>query len=414
MSWKEFANNFNSVYGAFNNTFKNMKAKEISDWEVEDELDADGVATGNKIYGGQVLPTNYTQADLDERQYRALGDVYTKFGDAAGGLKLRLDANKLRKGQSETRVQEGSEDALIEKPGIENENTKANTKLTNAKTDATEVGTDLTKEKIKGQKESNYAAMMQNELTAMRLDQDKLQNEALTTYQMNVKDGMYENDEEAYKDFIRMQKQINPEVGAAMEAKYDKQDIQKILNNSTKTAAEIQDSLINGYDGKTGIDAAIAYIDKKNGLDIGVELRNRDGGGMAIVAVDKDGNPIDVIAEGRDQNDLKSGLFYYSTPGGSVKLEEQIYSFQKTESEIKANNNKGLSNNTKFNQEIVKTVAPYASGAEDLNQKVNDAVNVYKGLNATGNTNSNTGYVDMGNGVRGKKKDEEETRYGRR
>ena len=412
MSWKEFANNFNSVYGAFNNTFKNMKAGEISDWEVEDELDANGVATGNKLFGGQVLPTNYTQADLDERQYRALSDVYTKFGDAAGGLKMRLDANKLRNEQSKTRVQENTEGNQVTLSGLEVDEKKVDIENKEKDLETKDKNIKLTDEKIIGQQEANQAAMMKNEFAAMKLDQDKLQNEALTTYQLNVKEGMYENDEEAYKDFIRMQKEINPEVGAAMEAKYDKQDIQKILNNSTKTAAEINDSLINGYDGKTGIDAAMAYIDKKNGLDIGVELIERDGGGMAIVATGADGQVLDVIAEGRDANDLKSGLFYYSTPGGSVKLEEQIYSFQKTESEIKKNN-KGLSNNDTFNQKIVQTIAPYATNAEDLNQKVGDAVNVYKGLNATGNNQSGAGYVEIAPGVKVKKKDEEK-RYGRR
>jgi len=413
MSWKEFANNFNSVYGAFNNTFKNMKAGEISEWEVEDELDADGVATGNKLFGGQVLPTNYTQADLDERQYRALSDVYTKFGDAAGGLKMRLDANKLRNEQSKTRVQENTEGNQVTLSGLEVDEKKVDIENKEKDLETKDKNIKLTDEKIIGQQEANQAAMMKNEFAAMKLDQDKLQNEALTTYQLNVKEGMYENDEEAYKDFIRMQKEINPEVGAAMEAKYDKQDIQKILNNSTKTAAEINDSLINGYDGKSGIDAAMAYIDKKNGLDIGVELIERDGGGMAIVATGADGQVLDVIAEGRDANDLKSGLFYYSTPGGSVKLEEQIYSFQKTESEIKKNN-KGLSNNDTFNQKIVQTVAPYATNAEDLNQKVNDAVNVYKGLGGTGNNSSDTGYVEIAPGVKVKKKQDEEKPLGRR
>jgi len=411
MSWKEFANNFNAVYGAFNDTFRDMDAADISSWEVEDELDANGVATGKKLYGGQVLPDKYTQTDLDRMQYKALSDVFTKYGDAAGGLKMRLDANRLGKEESDTRVALATEGNKVENSNTSVDQNKANLKQTNVKTENIETNTDLTNKKIEGQEQANIAAMRENEWAALKFDQDKLQNQALLDYQANVKNGVYKNQEEGYKDYISKLKNINPEIGAAMEAKYNAQDLKKILDGAAKTSAEVQKSLIDGYGGKVGIDAAIAYIDDKNGLDIGVEKRPRDGGGFAIVATGKNGEVLDVISEGRDETDLKNGLFYWSSPGGSVKLSEQIYANQLTESKIKSNNaSGGLSN-----QKLVENIIPFTDGTkEDLEKKVNDAKSVLQGLN--GNKNAqNKDLVEVENGVRGVKKNkEDEIRYGRR
>ena len=411
MSWKDFANNFNAVYGAFNDTFRDMDAADISSWEVEDELDANGVATGKKLYGGQVLPDKYTQTDLDRMQYKALSDVFTKYGDAAGGLKMRLDANRLGKEESDTRVALATEGNKVENSNTSVDQNKANLKQTNVKTENIETNTDLTNKKIEGQEQANIAAMRENEWAALKFDQDKLQNQALLDYQANVKNGVYKNQEEGYKDYISKLKNINPEIGAAMEAKYNAQDLKKILDGAAKTSAEVQKSLIDGYGGKVGIDAAIAYIDDKNGLDIGVEKRPRDGGGFAIVATGKNGEVLDVISEGRDETDLKNGLFYWSSPGGSVKLSEQIYANQLTESKIKSNNaSGGLSN-----QKLVENIIPFTDGTkEDLEKKVNDAKSVLQGLN--GNKNAqNKDLVEVENGVRGVKKNkEDEIRYGRR
>jgi len=414
MSWKDFANNFNAVYGAFNDTFRDMDAADIADWEVEDELDANGVATGKKLYGGQVLPDNYTQTDLDRMQYKALSDVYTKYGDAAGGLKMRLDANRLDKERSETDVQLQTAGNQVTNSDTSVLQNQANVADTQASTANKIANTKFTNTKTEGQQQANIAAIRENEWAALKFDQDKLQNNALLEYQANVKNGVYKTQEEGYQDYISKLKNINPEIGAAMEAKYNAQDLKKILDGAAKTSAEVQKSLTEGYGGKVGIDAAIAYIDDKNGLDIGVEKRARDGGGFAIVATGKNGEVLDVISEGRDETDLKNGLFYWSSPGGSVKLSEQIYANQLTESQIKKNNKSG--GGLVDNQKLVTNIVPFTDGTkEDLEQKVNDASEVLKGLNSKTNTNSGTGYVDMGNGLRGKKKEnEEEIRYGRR
>ena len=70
--WQQFADNFNSVYGAFNTAAKNIESTRAMKKEYTGE---DGTAL--------------TGSDLDRARYEALSNIYTKYGDAAGGLALR-------------------------------------------------------------------------------------------------------------------------------------------------------------------------------------------------------------------------------------------------------------------------------------------------------------------------------------
>ena len=79
--WQNFADNFNAVYGTFNKVGQNIESKRIMD-------DEKFTAEGAKGYG---LSGN----DLEKARYKALGDIYTKYGNADKGLAIRQQLSNL-------------------------------------------------------------------------------------------------------------------------------------------------------------------------------------------------------------------------------------------------------------------------------------------------------------------------------
>lgn len=76
--WQQFADSFNAVYGTFNKAFEDIETSKLMKQEFKDDA-------GNALAGD----------DLDRARYRALADIKTKYGDAAGGLALRSNAAAL-------------------------------------------------------------------------------------------------------------------------------------------------------------------------------------------------------------------------------------------------------------------------------------------------------------------------------
>ena len=73
--WQEFAENFNAVYGTFQKVGKDIETSRLMD-------DEKFTAKGGLGFGleGDALET---------ARYKALGDIYTKYGDADKGLAVR-------------------------------------------------------------------------------------------------------------------------------------------------------------------------------------------------------------------------------------------------------------------------------------------------------------------------------------
>lgn len=76
--WQQFSDSFNAVYGTFNKAFEDIETSKLMKQEFKDDA-------GNALAGD----------DLDRARYRALADIKTKYGDAAGGLALRSNAAAL-------------------------------------------------------------------------------------------------------------------------------------------------------------------------------------------------------------------------------------------------------------------------------------------------------------------------------
>ena len=73
--WQEFTENFQSVYGTFKKLGKDIETARIMD-------DKKFTAKGGLGFGLE-------DDELEEARYKALGDVYTKYGDADKGLAIR-------------------------------------------------------------------------------------------------------------------------------------------------------------------------------------------------------------------------------------------------------------------------------------------------------------------------------------
>ena len=73
--WQEFTENFQNVYGTFTKLGKNIETARIMD-------DERFTAKGGLGFGLE-------DDELEKARYKALGDVYTKYGDADKGLAVR-------------------------------------------------------------------------------------------------------------------------------------------------------------------------------------------------------------------------------------------------------------------------------------------------------------------------------------
>jgi hypothetical protein len=76
--WQQFSDNFSAVYGTLNKTFEDFESGKVMRQEFKDE--AGGALSGDA---------------LDRARYKALADIKTKYGDAAGGLSMRTNYAQL-------------------------------------------------------------------------------------------------------------------------------------------------------------------------------------------------------------------------------------------------------------------------------------------------------------------------------
>jgi len=102
--WQQFTDNFNSVYNTFTDVAKDVETNKIM--KQEEFLGAD-----NKPLAG---------IDRDRARMRALADVYTKYGDVEGGLKIRSDLAAAEKAERDTEIQRQTMQGLIDRVGLQN------------------------------------------------------------------------------------------------------------------------------------------------------------------------------------------------------------------------------------------------------------------------------------------------------
>ena len=101
--WQQFTDNFNGVYDTFNKLGQNIEAKRI----MGDDFTAEGGA-GAGLSG----------ADLERARYKALGDVYTKYGNAEAGLNVRNQLATLEAANRDNQLNRDIYDELVKQRGV--------------------------------------------------------------------------------------------------------------------------------------------------------------------------------------------------------------------------------------------------------------------------------------------------------
>lgn len=101
--WQEFADNFDSVYGTFQKVGKNIETKRLMD---DEKFTAEG-GLGFGLEGNA----------LEKARYKALGDIYTKYGDADKGLAVRQQLSNLEQTTRSNDIAEATLNETIKQQG---------------------------------------------------------------------------------------------------------------------------------------------------------------------------------------------------------------------------------------------------------------------------------------------------------
>ena len=158
--WQEFAENFNSTFEIGNKIQQGIATSKVMN-------DEKFTGEGGAGYG---LSGN----ELEKARYKALGDIYTKYGDPEKGLGFRTQLANLESADQENIINNRILEELVKQRGslktqeMEGNNAKtvADTGLANAKTTLT---TGLTPYQIEAAKENNIAAAFTNKKNNLTL-----------------------------------------------------------------------------------------------------------------------------------------------------------------------------------------------------------------------------------------------------
>ena len=101
--WQQFSDNFNSVYDTFNKAAQNIETSRIMD---DEKFTKEG-GLGAGLEGSA----------LERARYKALGDIYTKYGNAEKGLAVRNQLATLDAAERENTINQSIMQELINQRG---------------------------------------------------------------------------------------------------------------------------------------------------------------------------------------------------------------------------------------------------------------------------------------------------------
>ena len=102
--WQEFAENFQGVYGTFKQIGQDVETGRIMD---DEKFTAEGKA-GAGLSGSA----------LDKARYKALGDIYTKYGNAKEGLAMRQSVSNLEASERKNELDAATLQEQIKQNGL--------------------------------------------------------------------------------------------------------------------------------------------------------------------------------------------------------------------------------------------------------------------------------------------------------
>ena len=357
--WQEFTENFQSVYGTFKKLGKDIETARIMD-------DKKFTAKGGLGFGLE-------DDELEEARYKALGDVYTKYGDADKGLAIRQQLANLEEKRRANDLQAKIFDNQVNIQGILAErlaeskirDTDASANLKGIQGNKINFDMDVTKQKlpfeiealslanvgtradIKGKGLSNTAQALQNQQTQFELnrlsdveaarnaEKQILSNASdpnwwATQEGFELKDGKLtrEPTEKERNEAIIKMYSNNPNISIdrrlAVDAALGKHGITKLQNKALEVVAE----------GKTfaqkGLDELIKWYD---GVDDGdaTSLRKdvAEDGTVKLFRVSPQGETL--YLQGRNENEINAQIMaQLNDPVAGVELAGAILDQEKT------------------------------------------------------------------------------------
>jgi hypothetical protein len=388
--WQEFADNFNSTYGTFKKIGMDYETAELMD----DEKFKTGLGKGLK------------GTELDRARYKALGDIYTKYGDAKSGLAVRTQLAGLEKADRDNDLQRQTFDELVKQNGYLRSNQmmadtfRSSAQGKNAIASANST-TQLLPEKIKELAAQTRRLQLGNEYDAAtqgaRITATNAQNVrqadvdvAFVDFYTQVERGDFKNDQEKFEGLTKMMSTYDPQGAMDLKKNYNAQQVGDILQSSLEDAAQVN-SIIAKAQSSGGSSQAVAelqvYLDSKNGDD-GVEQIRQEDGSLALIHTGPDGEFRGIIAQGRSETDLLANMSSAVTPGNMAQFSKNLYDRAQgianldstragTENKRRATEYQGILNDTARYAALVKNDNTQAqtelanAQAEKLKQEVN-------------------------------------------
>ena len=376
--WQQFADNFNSVYGTFNKIGRNIESKKLMDEDYEFYA-PDDTERANPLTG----------LDRDRAQMRALADIYTKYGDAEGGLKLRTQAAQSEQAERDAEISRQTMAELIKQNGIlrsglmraqtsqaagAGANSFANANRTNTllPTEVTynnlrnaglgidnslkglelSYGQAVQPSKIEAAISSNETTVDENnvrrDVAASSLALGDMEFEArLAEIKRRIAEAgqgtsaadlqnlqneaflSYANDYQAgkYKTGEEASNAFVSIVGA-----FDPQRAAKLANqySSEQIAAIANDGLkiqseVQRLVQDGDIDGLTAYFDERNGDDIGIIFQPQGDGGFLIQETGKDGQVVNTLLNTATRAEFNEGVQALTTFGNAASYAQTLF-----------------------------------------------------------------------------------------
>ena len=351
--WQEFADNFNSVYGTFQKVGRDIETSRLMD---DEKFTAEG-GLGFGLEGDE----------LEKARYKALGDVYTKYGQPDKGLAVRQSLANLEAKERENVLNRAILDEQIKQRGILTTalananigNVLANTANTQSITgerdallpgkldqqsatlDSTIAGTADTRSQTKrrdellpGEKKSQEIANKGGELANIMDTQkieaanrlvgfQKIEDDIITLVNSEKyrKDNNINTVEDAQAATIRLYENANlpPERKAAVIKTINEYGLDKLQKLAAKTAAEANIALQ-----KNGLSGLIKYYDKvDDGAATSLELKGNEESGFTLVR--KDGDSESVLFRGANEAEIEAQLSsQIQKPGTGLQVAADI------------------------------------------------------------------------------------------
>lgn len=371
--WQQFADNFNSVYGTFNKLGRNIESKRVMDQE--EFFDEDN----NPLTGLQA----------DRARMRALADVYTKYGDAEGGLKLRTQAAQSEQAERDNELQRQIFDNQVRIQGAIAEqlaranvgNVVSRTGLNNANSNRinTLLPSELTYNNLRNSGLQTDNALKNLDLALGEAVQpDRIAAER-SNYQTTVAENDVRRDVAASSlalgdlDFEARKAELNRRVSVA-NSEGTAADIQNLQNEAFlayandyqagkfKTGQEASDafvSIVGAFDPQRAAVlankysseqvAAIAneglkiqsevqrlvqdgdmvglknFFDERNGPDVGIIFQQQGDGGVLIQETGKDGQVVNTLLDTATRAEFNEGVQALTTFGNAAVYAQTLF-----------------------------------------------------------------------------------------